>query len=295
MKTTKTTLSCFMLLLFTSFTQGQTTVTFQPDGVVGKDATLNSAPSVENNNYGTSDHIEAAAWTYSGDPGVVRSLFEFTQLSTIPSNAIITSATLSLYAMDQAPWQHSTLSGSNEGWLERITSSWNESTVTWTNQPASTTLNSVSLAASISATQNYLNIDVTDLVQDMIDQPATSYGFILKLQTEDYYRRLGFGSSDHTNASLRPKLNITYTTTAGTNELEASEGISCYPNPSSDAVTIEVSELLVGSEFELVDQLGRKVKTGVLSAEKTTLSVDDLNDGYYMILVAGKKVTFVVE
>ncbi len=278
----------FALILTASFSQAQTTVTFQPGGVLGKDAVIQSEPNNDDTNFGTSDHIEAAAWTYSGNSGVVRSFFEFGELATLPANATILSASLSLYAMDQPAWQHSALSGSNDGWLERVTSSWDESTVTWNNQPASTTQNRVPLAASTSATQNYLNIDVTDLVQDMIDFPSSSHGFILKLNTESQYRRLGFASSDHSDSNLHPKLIIQYTTTAGTNNFEETSILSCFPNPSSDMVVVLVSENFIGEDFELIDQLGRKVKAGTLYSVKTPLDIQDLNSGVYTLVAAGK-------
>lgn len=276
------------ILLSASFSQAQTTVTFQPSGVLGKDATIQSEPNNDDTNFGTSDHIEAAAWTYSGNSGVVRSFLEFEELATLPADATILNARLSLYAMDQPAWQHSTLSGSNDGWLERVTSSWDESTLTWNNQPASTTQNRVPLVASTSATQNYLNIDVTDLVQDMIDLPSASHGFILKLNTESYYRRLGFASSDHSDFNLHPKLVVQYTTTAGTNNFEETSILSCFPNPSSDMVVVRVSENFIGEYFELMDQLGRKVKSGALYSLKTPLDIQDLNSGVYTLIVAGK-------
>lgn len=290
----KKLLNCLSFCLLTSVSQAQTTLTFQPDATIGKDAVIQSASANTNSNYGTSDHIEAAAWTYSGSEGIVRSFFDFTQLSAIPVNSNIVSAKLSLYAMDAAAWQHSTLSGSNEAWIERITSSWDESTVTWNNQPTSTVTNRISLAQSTSATQNYLDIDVTQLVQDMIDQPSTSYGFLIKLQTESYYRRMGFCSSDHTNSALRPKLVVTYTSTLDVSESEKSAEVVCYPNPVSGVLTISTSGSLAGSAFQLTDQLGRVVKTGLLEAGNTILETTGLSTGTYILQTGSKKVTLAV-
>jgi hypothetical protein len=289
----KKLLNCLSFCFLTAVaSQAQVTVTFQPNGTVGKDATVQSESSNANNNFGSSDHVEAAAWTYSGNQGVVRSLFDFTELSTIPANATIMDARISLYAMDVAAWQHS---GANDSWIERITDSWNESTVTWNNQPATTVTNRISLAQSSNATQNYLNIDVTQLVQDMIDQPSSSYGFLIKLKTESVYRRMGFGSSDHTNPNLRPRLSVTYIASSlGLNENIGSVAILCYPNPASDLITIKTSEEMRGASFYLADQLGRVVKTGVLEEGTTTLRTDDLNAGTYILTAEGLKVTVVI-
>jgi len=189
------------------------TVTLQPGPDDGKDALLHGLPSVANTNMGDSTQLPAAAWTFSGTPGNVRSVLGF-DLSFIPTGSTINSAYLSLYAWDQTGGigQHSTLSGSNATWLQRITSSWDEHTVTWNNQPSTTTVNQVSLPATTSPTQNFLNVDVTAMTQDMINDPSAGYAMMLRLQNEAYYRRVNFCSSDHSNSALRPTLVVTYTT-----------------------------------------------------------------------------------
>ncbi|HEX3048224.1 MAG TPA: DNRLRE domain-containing protein [Bacillota bacterium] len=182
--------------------------TFTPGPDDGKDAMVQSrVPDLNAGNY---NRFMAIDWTWSGVPGAIRSLIEF-DLSDIPDDASITSALLSLYAWDGSS-PHSTLSGSNACWLQRITSSWAEDTVTWNNQPTTTTQNQVTLPASTSPTQNYPDIDVTDMVLDMIADPSAGYGMMIRLQTEAYYRNMSFCSSDHTNSALRPKLVVTFTT-----------------------------------------------------------------------------------
>jgi Secretion system C-terminal sorting domain len=103
---------------------------------------------------------------------------------------------------------HHTLSGPNNFWIERVTANWNELNVTWNNQPPTSNVNRVSMPASTSPTENYLNTNVTQLIKDMISQ--NNFGFMLRLDNEDPYRAINFCSSDHTNPNLRPKLSITY-------------------------------------------------------------------------------------
>ena len=89
--------------------------------------------------------------------------------SSIPGNAIIDSALLSLYWYPSpANIGHSTLSGSNACWLQRILSPWIWNTTTWNNQPAITTTNEVTLPMSTSDAENYPNINILPMVQDMI-------------------------------------------------------------------------------------------------------------------------------
>ncbi|MES2560103.1 MAG: DNRLRE domain-containing protein [Bacteroidota bacterium] len=197
-------------LICAQYTFSQTTIILQPDPITGVDAYIESGSNASIN-YSSYDNYAAIAWTRSSNPFVSRGLLKF-DLTSIPSNAIITNAKLSLHCnttSDQTQL-HSSLSGSNGCYLERITGLWGESTVNWNNQPATTTLNRVSLAQSTSSTQDYIDINVDNIVQDMILNPATSFGFMLKLGTESYYRSMQFGSSDHAILSKRPKLEITY-------------------------------------------------------------------------------------
>ena len=39
---------------------------------------------------------------------------------------------------------------------------------------------------------------------------AENFGFLVKLETEDGNKGMFFASSDHSNASLHPKLIVTY-------------------------------------------------------------------------------------
>jgi len=189
----------------------QTTIILQPDPEDGKDAYIESR--LNNNNYGDHTDYIATAWTNEGEFVVGRSLIEF-DLTVIPSGFSVVSASLSLYNNPTSPnndGEHSTMDGSNESVLRRIVTSWDEYTVTWNNQPAYTVQNEVILPESIGPHQDYENIDVTAIVQDMNYNPSTSFGFMIRLQTEEKYRCLVFASSDHNDPDLRPKLEITYT------------------------------------------------------------------------------------
>jgi gliding motility-associated-like protein len=198
------------LLFFICTINAQTTLTLQPDAVLGKDAMLHGLPSLTNTNYGTNTEYQGAAWTYGGTFGITRGIVEF-DLSSIPVGAVITSAQLSLFATGTTTGSGAH-AGANAGWLSRITSTWTESTVTWNTAPTFTTTNQVALAASSNVNQDYLNIPVTNLLQDMVDNPCSSFGFIIRMQTEQTYRRLNFCSSDYSVATKRPMLVVTYTT-----------------------------------------------------------------------------------
>ncbi|HEY3430628.1 MAG TPA: DNRLRE domain-containing protein [Cyclobacteriaceae bacterium] len=177
----------------------------------GNDTVLHGLSSKSDVNYGANPQLAADAWTFSKEPGIIRSLLRF-DLSTIPPKATVTKATLSLYAWgkDIGLGKHASKTGSNEGLLQRVTSSWDENTVTWNTQPTTTSVNEVMLPASTSPDQNYVNIDVTALINDMRKNPSESFGFMLRLKTEEIYRILNFCSSDHEDHSKHPKLMVEY-------------------------------------------------------------------------------------
>ena len=171
---------------------GQTTIVLQPGPVEGKDARINS---LETYGSGSADELPVEAWTFLGTPGIDRALIEF-DLSAIPASASITSANLTLYGtVGSGSGGHSTLSGSNEFYVRRVIEPWDEMSVSYAAQPAATTLNEIIAPASTSSDEDY-NIDVTVLVQDMVDDPSGSFGFKLQEVTESYYRRINFWSHD---------------------------------------------------------------------------------------------------
>lgn len=189
----------------------QKTLVLQPDNISGKDATIASISNIywdgdrNNTNYGNIQVLATYAWTFGGDPGMSRFLIEF-DLSSIPKNCVISSAKLSLYHSGET---QSALSGSNAVLIQRITEPWDESTVTWNNQPASTPRNQIIIPQTTSDTQNSIDIDVTNLVSDVYGL-YPNYGFLFKLETEEYYRRSDYASSDNINARFRPKLVVEY-------------------------------------------------------------------------------------
>lgn len=198
----------FPSLLSITILQAQTILVLKPDASKGKDAYIEDIRNTQN----WSDHtdIPAISTTNGGRPANARGLIEF-DLSTIPADAIIHSAKLSLYSHESPKnGTHTTRSGSNEAILRRVTSPWDENTVTWASQPSTTSVNEVTLPATQYDIQHFPDIDVTDLIRDMINNPQNSHGFMMKLKTEEYYRKMIFASSDHPDASLHPKLEIAY-------------------------------------------------------------------------------------
>jgi hypothetical protein len=215
-----------MLLPVAGFSQvTQTEMTFQPDACRGKDTwveMINGVPSYATRNFGSYDQIAAAAWTFSGlggSDGYLRALINFTDLQAIPQGTTVTYAYLSLYGVPTSGLISLGSYGSNACNVQRVTSAWDESTVTWNTQPNTITTNQVTLPGSNGVQWNYhvIDLNITALVQDMLNQPpAERYGLCIRLQTEAYYRSMLFASSDHADASRHPKLRIGLNYCSGT-------------------------------------------------------------------------------
>lgn len=180
-------------------------VVLQPGPNGGKDALLRDEDPMRN--FGGYSDLAAWAWTVSRARVNARGLLEF-NLSAIPSTAIIDSARLSLYHSSSF---NAGQAGDNVADLLRVTQAWDESTVTWSNQPTTTTSNVVVLPKSSAPAQDYVNINVTSPVQYWHSNPSQNYGWMLKLQTEQTYRSLKFTSSDGSISSDWPKLEVCYT------------------------------------------------------------------------------------
>lgn len=191
---------------------------------VNKDAVIYKSQKVgneyiANSYYGDNERIIAETWTNGGWEYSLRGLLDI-NISSIPSSATITDARLNLYSprpqSSNSDKQYSTLStGSstyqpNDCFLSRIVAPWDENSVTWNNQPATRARNSVSLAQSSAYLQDYLNIDIKNVMQDMVQIPDSAFGLMLKLNTESIYRRMSFASSDHPDVRLHPNATIKY-------------------------------------------------------------------------------------
>jgi len=279
------------LLALDTPTQAQTTITL--DAL--QDARISRKPadlSVANTNYGNYQGLNAYAWSTNGELVYYRGLIEF-DLTSIPAGAIINNATFSFYHDPISPQgPHESLTGPNECYLQRIITSWDENIVTWNTQPSVTTTNQVYIPQSTSATQDYPNINVTQLVQDMIDNPLNGYGFLFRLINETNYRRMIFASSNHPDTTLHPILTVTYTQTTSISDYNTENiNITVHPNPVTDQDIINIqldnnSALLTINVFDAYGKMVEKMN----SVEKTIkLSAKNFSPGIYLIRISSEK------
>ena len=179
----------YSLLLVCAYltTNGQTTTITLTTGSDWTDATLikslkSSESAMANTNYNSYPRLAVTAWNHSSSLATYRNLLKF-DLTSIPVGTTVQSAQLQLFSDPANTSGEFSNSGSNSFYIQKVTQAWTASTVTWNNQPASTTTGRVTVGSSTSAIEN-ITVNVTALVQDMVNNPASNYGLLLRLATE---------------------------------------------------------------------------------------------------------------
>jgi hypothetical protein len=176
------------------------TLTIQPNASDGKDAYVYE--------YTPDTNAGAEAGMAVGGDGSARRNRIYIQfsLNSIPSTVVIENATIGLYYVtsDAAAVQ-------GPVGVYKVTSIWNESTITWNSQPTfdATAIDSVLVPAS--KILSFLSWDVTSLVSSWRDLSTSNYGMVLMDADESTNERWkSFLSSDSADAGTYPNLTITY-------------------------------------------------------------------------------------
>ena len=221
-------------MLISTAMMSQSSIVLQPDAAAGKDARIFNMNALAN--FGSDPDFIATQLDYSGEPGTERSIIEF-DLPFLPKEAVVTDARLSLFYNTESstPGQL----GDNAAVIRRLVEPWDENTVAWAQQPQYTNENEVFIPASSTPDQDYIDIDVTELVRDMYEFPNNSHGFILMLQNEEGVgKAMKFYSSDGPNPDERPRLVITYSTGVATHDIRVSP-LTVSPNPFTNSLVLE--------------------------------------------------------
>lgn len=267
-------------------------VCFKNEGENDLDVSLGYHDGFGTSSTNYSNDIYLKAFCLDGAQGGVntnRGLLYF-DLSSIPSNSIVTSATLNLkstgYINDLLPGHF----GQNTAYLRKVTEPWNLNTVTWDNQPQTTTSQQVLLTQSTSSNQNYL-LNVLPLVEDMIEFPSTNYGFKLQLQTESPSAALTFHSSNSTDPNLRPELCVEYRINdlSVISILKEKLELKIYPNPTHGKINIEMfSENNSITNFQVIDIYGKTIQQNELKLGDNSFFEVDISNfevGQYFIRI----------
>ena len=112
--------------------------------------------------------------------------------------------------------------------------------------------------------------------------------------------RIGTGanvvySADHATTGCRQANWLAFNVTAASSMVDANQGsissttgVSVYPNPSNGVVTFE--NIAGAKSISLVDMTGRTVKTVAVNADRMTVNFSEVQNGKYLVQVAGENV-----
>ena len=202
--------------LFVQQTKAQVPVTITTaTGTTGQDAQIWYTPACSvlsaTQNFGGSTSMAAMAWTWNSigcGYGEIVAYLQF-DLSSIPANQVFESATLNLF---YPPGHVNQQAGQNDLYIQRVTTPWQEATITWaTGVPLHTTVGQVSVPAATNPTQNY-SINVSGLVNEWICNGEANEGLRIALQNYTTYRSAVFATRDHANPALHPQLVMQFAT-----------------------------------------------------------------------------------
>lgn len=273
----------------------------QPGAATSQDASLGYHDffNTSVNNYGSDIYLKAFCIPGSaGGQNTNRGLLYF-DLSTIPAGSQVLSAQLDLYATGFINTLLPGHFGNNLAYIEQVTAPWNEFTVTWNNQPASTALNRGVLQPSTSSTQDY-SVNLNALIQGLVNNPAINFGLLLRLDTEspNSPAALAFHSSDGPIPSKHPALCViwkggelsseTHQTTIYASS-ESPQYVLVYPNPAScgGEINIETREFGTEVNYMIADAGGRIIsqKQTTITNGLLTVSVNNLACGNYLLYI----------
>ena len=158
------------------------------------------------------DYPLGSTGTYQGfyagaDPAGNRSraYLQF-DISSLPSGAVIENASLGLFY-----WSEAMTASAGPIGAYKVTSSWNESLITWNHQPRLSSTATATVTVPADATDDFLFWDITALVKGWQNNSATNYGVMLRDTDEGTNEGFkGFYSNGADVASQHPELIITY-------------------------------------------------------------------------------------
>ncbi|MBV8880078.1 MAG: DNRLRE domain-containing protein [Planctomycetaceae bacterium] len=195
------------------------------------DTYIDADPAQVGNSFGNIDKMEIR---YIDSGGTITehmiSMLRF-DLSSIPSTATITSATLKLFVT-----RVNSNGASDVLSLEKALGAWND-TWTWSmgvpsSTPSGVTCPSVAGYATLPAP--YTITGLGSLVQGWVTTPSSNLGMLFTTTSNLNFR---FATSEYSVVADRPALEITYTTASGGGGGGAPPGVSVNTPPSSTSTS----------------------------------------------------------
>ena len=168
------------------------------------DSYVNSNPDYKNTNYGSEATLNCRQWGERTKRPLIKwskSLIE----SNIPNGASIISATFYLYISSTAK--------SLTRPTHKITSDWDESTVTWNNQPSYDT--DTNLGDIDWSSTGWKTVDITDLFAKWHKGTTGAYGIVVYATGYPDINDADAKANSSENASNKPYVEVEYKVGAG--------------------------------------------------------------------------------
>ncbi len=278
-----------VFLLAGVYTSAQTTVNFTSTGTL-EDAMVGNG-GIEQMNFGSQNQMRVYYELNQQMANVFRTFIQF-DVSSIPEEAIVTSATLKLYP------QQVNNAVNHPIYIERVDSNaWTEGSITWNNQPGVKT-DQLAFSHAQTTSTSVHSFDVTNHVEKMVDYPNLNNGWRIRLQTESGSAPHGivYHSSEATNSPKRPVLTVQY--------IMPIEITPTIVHNSADSTNATLSAVLSGgSTYDINDiyfygtardttQLAQAVFTNVKTTYNVqyntatkTITAENIDPGIYVIRV----------
>ena len=199
-----------LLLLIPTYCSLQTKISIRSN-------VTNTVQRVVSTIYPTSSNpywmLGATTWTWNGRPGTERMFFKL-DIPELPMCSEIIDARLNLWAALEInpslgiPGQP-TYGSNNAAKIFRVAEPWDSNNVSWVNFPRIDANDFIILSQSVSTAQDYLNLDATKMVQNMV--ALGNYGMLFKMDNETTpFNSMMFYHEKAILENKRPLLEITY-------------------------------------------------------------------------------------
>lgn len=271
-----TTLFCSCLApVFGQFT----TISIGVNDGNGGDTFVHDGPTQQNQNYSATPALNFYAWTNSGVPRIKRSFLRF-DLSVIPAGSVVQAARLSLFHNPDDALEGVDVHAGDNAWvIQRTVGAWDPTLVTWNSQPGVTTQDAVYMPATTSGTEDFVDIDVTALVQGMI--AAGESGFRLSLLTEQIARMIILSSGEDAIAARHPRLEVDVELGIGVAEMLDHRDVSVVVQADA-SIRVSGQGLL---DVMVFDASGRAVHSARLNSAVAVVPTEGWAPAQYLVRV----------
>jgi hypothetical protein len=201
-------------------------------------------------NYSRATTLATYTWP---DRTIANAILLKFSLPTLPTGAVIQSATLQMSLVESDPFPEPTYTISAHkvlnknvnvaaatGYTFNGSSNWTASSCCYNAVPlAQSDISTAYDVRAIDKTTGVKSWNVTNMVQEWVNNPASNFGVLLNSDpSKPKDRRRYFASMEHANTSLRPTLRIQYTATGGST---SSPEPTPSPTPTPDTTLPTVS------------------------------------------------------